>query len=201
MKTLRILIKVSACSMFVTMIQAQGTFFYDQQSSDESQLGGGAVIIQASQPLGQSFAPSLAQVGFIRLYLSDAAFDGLGATIRVNLRTNSVSGPILGVSDPVFVSDRFIGPINFFFPSMVSVTPEAPYYFQPEVVSGGNFQLYAYNSFGYPRGNAFYQGVQQTVNDLWFREGIIVPEPSVVGIFGLAAIRMAWTRRRALRTT
>jgi hypothetical protein len=94
----------------------QGTFTYDQQSSDESNLGGGGADISSSQPFGQSFTPSLSAVGFIRLYLGDGVFNGLGTTLAVNLRENSITGNVLAVTSPVSLGDRFVGPVNFFFP-------------------------------------------------------------------------------------
>src|ERR1041385_1670739 len=94
--------------LFTATARGQGTFVYDQQSSDESQLGGGAASIRPNQPFGQSFAPALPSVGFIRLYLSDDAFNSLGATVYVNLRADSITGAILASSVPVFVADRFV---------------------------------------------------------------------------------------------
>src|SRR6266404_1497869 len=86
----------------------QGTFVYDQQSADESTGGGGVSVIQSNQPLGQSFTPSLSSVGFIRLFLIDGVRNnGLGATVYVNLREDSITGPVLGLSGPVFMPDNF----------------------------------------------------------------------------------------------
>jgi hypothetical protein len=173
----------------------QGTFLYDQQSSDESNLGGGASNIQMNQPIGQSFTPQLSSVEFVRLYLTDSVFDGLGATIRVNLRADSITGSVLGSSDAISVSDRFVGPANFFFSSSVPVSPGTIYYFQPEVVSGGLFSVYAYNSFGYAGGTAYSQGVAVPGWDLWFREGIVVPEPGTWALLLIGLGVFAWRKR------
>ena len=93
----------------------QGVFVYDQQSANESTIGGAAGVIQSSQPIGQSFTPSLASVGFIRLKLGDCVINGFGATVYLNLRSDSISGPILATSDSVVMPDGFIGYPNFFF--------------------------------------------------------------------------------------
>src|SRR5882672_1048303 len=69
----------------------QDTFTYDQQSSNETTNGGKTMAIQANEPIGQSFTAALSSVGFIRLFLSDNAFDSVGATVYVNLRTNSIT--------------------------------------------------------------------------------------------------------------
>src|SRR5262249_5213375 len=116
----------------------------DQQSSDESNLGGGLADIQSNQPMGQSFTPSLNAVGFIRLYLSDNDFNGIGTTVFLNLRTNSITGAILGSTTPISVPDHFRGTVDYLFPSAIPVTLGTPYYFQPVVQSGESFSVYQY---------------------------------------------------------
>jgi hypothetical protein len=173
----------------------QGTFVYDQQSSDENNLGGGLADIQSNQPIGQSFTPSLAFVGFVRLYLSDNAFNGVGTSVLVNLRTNSVSGPLLASTSSVAVADHFHGTVDFIFSSAVPVTPGATYYFQPSIQYGKSFSLYQYN-FLYPGGTLFLNGTAIAPNDMWFREGITVPEPSLAGLSVLGATIIAYARKK-----
>jgi hypothetical protein len=190
------LLLLFACVSFVPEVKAQGTFIYDQQSSDENQLGGGVADITSSQPIGQSFTPSLSAVGFVRLYLSDGVFNGLGTTVYVNLRANSITGNVLAATSPVSVGDRFVGSVDFLFASNIAVTPQAQYYFQPVVQSGQSFGVYAYNSFGYSGGTAFSQGIVVPGWDLWFREGLYVPEPSSAALGLLGAAQLVWARRR-----
>jgi len=80
--SIQIAILLAACSAC-----GQGTFVYDQQTGNKSMPGETASPIQANEPIGQSFTPSLAGVGFIRLMLADGTFgNALGATIHLNLR-------------------------------------------------------------------------------------------------------------------
>jgi len=76
------------------------------------------------------------------------------------------------------------------------VTPGVTYYFQPIIQSGDGFAVYAYN-FGYSGGNTFYNGTADSFNDLWFREGIVVPEPSTMALL-LAGVGLSVLRRRNL---
>ena len=175
--------------------RGQGTFIYDQQSSDESYFGSGARGIQSNQPFGQSFTPSLTAIDFIRIHLGDSVNDGLGAMIRINLRTNSISGAVIASTSPVSVASQFIGTADFFFAATVSLTPGTKYYFQPEVVSGGAFSASSYNNFGYAGGDAYYAGALVPGFDLWFREGIRAPEPSAASLF-LASIALIVSKRR-----
>ena len=182
-----------ACVAFTAY--GQGTFIYDQQSSDESNIAGG-VPIQTSQPLGQSFTPSLSAINFIRLYLGDLApGNGLGATLLINLRTNSVIGPILGSTDPVFLADGIAAVTNLFFATPVALLPGTIYYFQPAVLSGDGLGTAAYNAYNYPGGMEFRQGLPIPSNDLWFREGLYVPEPSAAALAVLGVAWFSWRRR------
>jgi hypothetical protein len=180
----------------------QGTFIYDQQSADESAGGGGAQGIQAYQPIGQSFKPALSLVGFVRLQLFDVnSGNSNGATVHVNLRSNSVTGPVLASTDAVFMPDGFgvgngnRGYTNFLFSTPAPVTPGVTYYLQPVVQSGDAWAIVSYN-YGYPGGSIFLQGATIPGIDLWFREGIVVPEPSsgLLFLFGSGAV--AWRHRR-----
>jgi hypothetical protein len=167
--------------------RGQGTFVYDQQSSTESLPGEAIVgITSFKQPVGQSFIPNLTAVGFIRLQLLDGIpRNGMGATILINLRTNSISGPIMASTVPVLVPDdpgnNTVNFTTFFFSTPVSVTPGTLYYFQPVIQSGDNFGGGRFVP-NYPGGTEYING-QPGVNDLWFREGIVVPEPSSALLF------------------
>ena len=96
----------------------------------------------------------------------------------LNLRADSITGTILDSTTPVSVGDRFDGTVNFFFAVPPVLTPGTVYYFQPVVQSGESFSVYAYNTFNYQGGTEFAHGVAMPASDLWFREGVVTPEPS-----------------------
>src|SRR5258706_9317594 len=114
---------------FLQFANGQGTtFVYDQQSGDENAFIGAASAIQSNQPMGQSFTPSLTAAGFLRLSVNDATpGNGIGASLYVNLRSTSISGPILGATAPVALPHNFgqrsKRSVNFFFSAPVPVTP------------------------------------------------------------------------------
>lgn len=155
----------------------QGTFIYDQQSSDEGNVLGEGAIGLGQQPLGQSFAPSLNSVGFIRIDLLGGTSSG---SFHINLRSDSITGTILGTTASVAWSGP--GFVDFPFSTPISVNPGTTYYFQPVIESGTGWALNG-GSYNYAGGNAYVNGSPVNISDLWFREGVVaVPEPSSIAL-------------------
>lgn len=172
-------------------------FVYDQQSSTTDWPPGCGGVFSTDTPggQGQSFTPSLSAVGFIRLKLGDI-FPGnsTGAIMQIDLRSDSITGPILGTSLPVEMADSFAGTADFVFVSEVPVTPEVMYYFEFRVTAGDHWCVDAMEHvYNYPRGTAIFTGKPDVSGDVWFREGIIIPEPSslALGLFGLVVLAAA----------
>jgi hypothetical protein len=190
--------KTSIALFFLIPICAfgQGTIVFDQQSStDETPFPGSGVTLQQAAPYGQSFTPQLASVSFIRLKLYDGNInDGLGATIRIDVHANSLSGAILGSSAGIVLANNFAGTVDFVFANPIAVNPGTTYFFEPLVVTGGNWNIDA-GPYNYPGGTAFYQGSALTGSDVWFREGVIVPEPSSISLILLAGGTLLYLRR------
>lgn len=168
---------------------AQGTLIFDQQSSTDenySPLGGGGSI-QFYGSVGQSFVPGLAQVGFVRVRLFDAAPGSfLGASVVLNLRSDAINGPVLATSPVVSMTNGFFGSINFIFAQAVAVSPGTTYYFDLSVQSGDEW---GFMSLGDTYADGAFYGGQFPFSgaDLWFREGVAVPEPSSLALVGLGA--------------
>jgi hypothetical protein len=184
-----------AVSLFATVgAFAQNTLIYDQQSAS-SVYGNGGSYIEA-QPFGQSFTPSLSSVGFVEFRffkppLSLPTMD-TSATVEVNLWSNSIGGSLLGTTAPVFMQgsspgfDFFV--TNLLFTTSVTVTPGTTYYFQPVILSGGSKWGLYNGDYGYAGGTGIVWGGATSL-DFWFREGIVVPEPSAFLIlFGGGAL-------------
>ncbi len=186
----------------------QGTFVFDQQSStDETapQFGAGSLLPnQTQQPTGtgQSFTPALSTIGFVRLMFIDAVpGDGLGATVSVTLRSGSITGPILGTTDWLRMPDGFRGPSTLTFVNPVSLVSGTTYYFEPIEAANsppdfnnGPWDILI-GQYNYAGGTAFASGSAIGPQDYWFREGIIVPEPSSVALLLFGGAALACLRR------
>jgi PEP-CTERM motif len=188
-------------------VLSQGTLVYDQQSVPNDNIGADASsTIQQGTPIGQSFTPTFSSLQFVRIYLIDHnPGNNIGATVSLNLRTDSITGPIASSTDAVFMPDGFgsgsSGITTFLFPTAVAVTPGTTYFFDINLQSGDTWDVGQY-FYGYQGGTAFYQGAPFVNHDLWFREGIVAtPEPStislaVLGIGLFAGARYAKKRKQ-----
>lgn len=195
----RSLISTSTSLLLLTCLAHSQGFIYDQQSSTNETsfvLGEGAGAIQALSPLGQSFTPSLSEVNFVRLSFADLFLSNdIGATLSVNLRTNTISDTILATSSSVTLPDDFSGFVNFFFPSNVVVAPGATYTFEVNIQPGSDRWLFSANGY-YTGGSAYFNG-KPTAYDLWFREGVYtVPEPSAAHLALLGSAIFLCLRRK-----
>ena len=172
----------------------QGTLVYDQQASPGNLASGGATI-QNQQPMGQSFTPSLSAVGFVQFMFLDST-GNQGATVYINLLSDSITGSVVAATSPVFMPNGFNGITNFFFPSNVSVQSGVEYFFRPVLLSGDNTGLKA-DIFNYSLGTAIFVGQPSNAGvDFWFREGIVVPEPSSFALLGISALAVFFSRHK-----
>jgi hypothetical protein len=166
-----------ALNAYPAWTQGTFTFIYDQQSATETDIVEGAISnLKIYQPVGQSFTPAL--------------------SLDVILRSDSISGPILGTSDPVSLAANTSGYPNFFFPTPISVTPGTTYFLQLGLLSGNEGVGLAYPR-QYLGGSEYVQGIASPGGPLWFREGIVVPEPSTWALLLLGG--GAWLVRKCRR--
>src|SRR5258708_25041588 len=172
MKTVLFPILVAAASAAIA-VRGQGSMFvYDQQSVTNRTIGRAGAPIQEDQPMGQSFPPSLAGVGFVQLEFHDVhPTNGLGATVYVNLLADSITGTVLGTTATVPMPDNFFdGVTHFFFPTTIPVTPGTAYYLQPVVLSVDDLWSVIVGNLGYQGGSFYALGVPHfNVSDLLFR--------------------------------
>jgi len=174
--------------------RGQGTLVFDQQSSTiESGLEIG-LRFQDNQPFGQSFVPTLSSIGFVRLFMFPGGPASPNATVNVNLLSDSITGPVLGSTAPSTITNYFSGYMNFYFTTPVTLHPGTTYYLQP-VATAGDPVTDVMGGFTYANGSLFIQGIEHVGEALWFREGIVVPEPSICGLFVVCGLAFFGWRR------
>jgi len=165
---------------------AQGFLVVDQASGALDEV----VTIGTRLPdnqIAQSFTPSLSAVGFVQFSHVVPAFPG-------NLRQGAYNGPILSSTDPVVLMNHGTEIGTFYFPGNISVALGQLYFFEPVLLSAGSLGIgYKFPS-SYPGGEAWSNG-GIAGGDYWFREGIVVPEPSVSWMLGFGACLFFLLRR------
>ncbi len=199
---------VIGLSFFARAAHGQGTIIYDQQSTTDESYPFSGLPIQFYGTVGQSFTPTLSSVDFVRLKVGDLTLgNGLGATLAVNLRANAINGPVLGTTTPITFADNFRGLADFVFANSIALAPNTTYFFEGIVQSGDNWGITirsdSQGDLNYPGGVAYGGLTPFPGNDLWFREGIVVPEPSsaVLLLGGGVAVWLFRTQRRGCQAT
>ena len=64
------------------------------------------------------------------------------------------------------------------------------------IASGDLWGITAYNTYGYAGGTIISKGSANSSSDLWFREGIVVPEPTVLTLLVIGGTLMARCSRK-----
>lgn len=152
---------------------------------------------------GQEFVPTLPELDFFDYFTADLnPDDAMGVTLRVEIRSDSPLGPIVGTSKETSLPNRFEGVTHFRFPSLVPLVPTSRYVAIVSIRSGASdWELTLDNNQlldDYPRGRLFFSGLpyEQRIGinintDAWFREGLIIPEPSAIRLCVLGAVLAA----------
>lgn len=196
---------------FTIQSRAQGTLVFDQQSANSPvstfDNGVDGFYIQ-TEPLTQSFVPTLSAIDFVQFEFEDVPGNGnSGATVYVNLWTGSPninSAALLGSTAPVYMPNGFMnnnlglaGLTTFNFSDTITLTRGQTYYFQPVVLSGDNPWAIITLTNTYPGGQLYGRGsAEQPGSDFWFREGVVsVPEPAILALLGLAGLLLIMHRR------
>lgn len=146
--------------------------FYRDQVADTGSIGVGQNV-DAFKPFGQEFVPDLGAVDIVQLRFEGQTYD---ATLVINIRSSTITGPILGSSAPREFSAGFHGVATFDI-ERVSLTPGERYVIEVVQLSGRNWMGESFARPAYDRGRQILRGEPQENNDLWFREGVKAPLP------------------------
>jgi hypothetical protein len=207
----------SVILLSVAVAIGQGTFIYDQQAGPNPPSGLYETVPAAfgSFPptyiVGESFTPTLSSVGFFTLALGTApqSYEG-GTTLYVNLRQGSITGPVLGTTAPILVpANSPVSALTLSLPSPVPISPGTTYFFDLEIPYLNSFNGTTVNNsaltftggtnYTYSGGELYVGGQAYPNNTLWFREGIVVPEPGSGALLLLACGALAPFGRRLSR--
>jgi hypothetical protein len=143
-----------------------------------------------SSGVAQEFFPTLPALDFVDVGLRSMDPNDSG-TFQVRIHEGSL-GNIVGISDPISISTPGPGLLaHFEFPNSISLTPGETYLF--DIPHSGPFWGAIVGPSTY-QGQAFISGQWSTEQDLWFREGVIVPEPATWKLAG-SVLGLLWLNR------
>ncbi len=149
-------------------------------------------------PLGQTFTPTLSGLNFVTIKLGAGLSPFEGAIAAIEIRTG-VNGALVGTSKPTTIPasqfDMRLTDYRFDFAQTAVLTPGGLYSWTVKPISG--MVMVGGSEADYERGEYVRWGERETGLDMYFIEGLIVPEPSALP---LAAIGFGGiVRRRASR--
>ncbi len=124
--------------------------------------------ISTFSPFGQEFTPNLDYVQVIQLVISNFLPDP--AKITINIRSDSITGILLGTSNTITLPGNYTGIATFPF---ISVALQPRNLYVMEVVrTSGNAGVGGYSPATYQQGCAVLFGIPYDNIDIWFREGL-----------------------------
>jgi len=155
---------------------AQG-LLVDQASGTIDEIVTVATPLPDNQ-IAQSFTPLIPAVSFVQFSQNLPAFPGNDqVAFMVNLRPGAYNGPIISSTDPVVLVNHLTQICTFYFPANIQVSPGQLYFFEPVLQSAGFLDIGTKSPSGYLGGALWSNALMDPQADLWFREGIVVPEP------------------------
>ncbi len=122
-------------------------------------------------PMGQEFIPEFDRVDVIELLVDEFDSQANIPTLGVHVRSDSITGPILGTTEPVVPPSGHDGPLRFEFAESVPLVPGHVYVMELVPLQWGNGWYLCRTHADYSQGISFIWGNPSPNMDLWFREG------------------------------
>jgi hypothetical protein len=164
----------------------------DQASGPEGPTVGGQFI--GINIIGQTFRPSLNALDFVQVQ-GGILPDNSTTRSRVLLRAGGESGPLIAASSPLSIDDGAVLTRTYLFETPVALNPGDLYYFGMDLLetdSPDTRMVVSIIDHGdpYPGGDLVVNGLVNPGMDLWFREGLMIPEPSPGHLLALGALAL-----------
>ena len=148
--------------------------------------------------LQQEFTPTLDRVNFVQLFFNMSGISILrqSASFTVSIRDGGVDGAIIGTSSELDLSPEFQGFATFRFADPTDLSPNEKYAFDVRKTDGKlDFWTVEAGSLpGYAGGDLQFNGSIESGADLYFREGIAIPEPAPVLLVCMSAAGLGFFR-------
>ena len=197
MKTRFHFIAVCAAVLLQPFIVAAQGILIDQSYSPSGIYSYWSLSYPGATPIGQEFVPALSSLDFVDLRLYGGGGSATG-TFEVRIHSGSISAPILAASSPASTTDGMERVTHFEFGAPVTLTPGSTYVIElAQLSAGSEWGVAEAFGGGYDAGRMLWGGLPSSQGrDLWFQEGVAVPEPGVISLCMLGVGFYLILRRR-----
>jgi hypothetical protein len=171
--------------------------FQVDQASEGLPFGGFGISAESGDTIGQEFTPTFSALDVVEIGLGPRDPNSFG--LKVNIRADSLAGPILGTSLQAAVQGAppALPVFHFDFASPVPLVPGNVYVIQPILVQPTAPVGFSFlDPPPYAGGRAIIHGVIRDDIDMIFRTGLTVPEPATISMCSLV-VALLLRRRRA----
>lgn len=152
-------------------------------------------VATTNMPLGQFFVPQAERLDSVELRFKDLDRSqpaGQSEIVAVHLHQGGSLDPVVASSLPVVVDRVGFGErleLTFQFEETVPLRAQSSYFFEVVHVDGEAFLgLNYYLDNPYPPGAMLIAGLDWSGNDLWFKTGYSIPEPSTAVLFVMGGV-------------
>jgi len=159
---------------FLALLLLSGTAQAQDYIVDQSCVGDPSTSndILYFSPMGQQFVPEFDRVDVVELRIfQHQGYNVPVPTFAVRIRSESITGPLLGTTRPVVPDSMHYGPLAFEFAESVDLIPGEVYVIELVPVQWGAYWYLSRTHADYPQGISYIWGNPSPTTDLWFREG------------------------------
>lgn len=185
--------------MLATAARGQGLLIDQSNTPSPASFGFRywALSYLGAAPIGQEFVPSFDSLDFVDLMLYGGGGTSTG-TFAIRVHADSITAPILATSLPTLRNDGLERVTHFEFGSTVPLTAGNRYVIELSQLSVDSWEWgVAETGGGYDSGRMVWGGLPSVQGgDLWFREGTVVPEPTVGALLAVGIAFLSLFRNR-----
>ncbi|MFC1506523.1 hypothetical protein ACFLQ6_05560 [Thermoproteota archaeon] len=152
--------------MLLTLTCSQ-VFALNEILDQKQEITDGRYQIQAGEPMGQAFIPTLTPLTSVEVHI-ETANPGSDDTITCRIRYSTIDGTILGTASQ-FVTSGFNGWLRFTFDPPIIVTPGSTYFIELDANAATFSWNIQFTGNQYPDGIFIASGFERVDEDAMFR--------------------------------
>ena len=154
-------------SVMLLTLSCSQVFAATEILDQKQEITDGRYQIQAGEPMGQAFIPTLTPLTSVEVHI-ETANPGSDDTITCRIRDSTIDGAILGTASQL-VTDGFEGWLRFTFDPPITVTPGSTYFIELDANAATFSWNIQFTGNQYPDGIFIASGFERVDEDAMFR--------------------------------